>query len=499
MKNLNELGVGLVYFQGFERFLESHSSLIDIVEIEPQTFWYDKNDECASFKFDEAVTGFLQHYPRPKLFHGVGYPVGGTWLAPQAHFNTLRQQAETLQPEWISEHLSFNIFTEYGADVNSGFLLPPLQSSAGIATAVANIQHYRAAMDRPFAFETGVNYLQPRKNEIPDGLFTAKIAEQADCHILLDLHNILTNQRNGRQSVKDFVNSLPLERVIELHVGGGIYYKDYYLDAHSGPSDDELFGILDDVAGMLPNLKALMFEINPDYLVKVPEAAITEQLIKMHRIWDKRGRLLKKSIKPAPENTPSFNESLSVPEWETTLGNLVLGRVPQFAASPVQEPTPVLTDELIQDPGITIIKDLIFNFRGSVLVTVLKLSTRLLRLSVGEAAFNTCINNFFASAVPELLPVIVATQFFEYVKANQLMGPRLQKVLEYEIAAIHTAIDQQPRTVSFDFDPLPLLAALQDARLPGGPVVKRPVNLQIVSDQAVVTHEQLNFSPVFHV
>ena len=58
MKNLDELGVGLIYFQGFEDFLALHSSLIDVVEIEPQTYWYDKDDECNAFKYNPEVTDF---------------------------------------------------------------------------------------------------------------------------------------------------------------------------------------------------------------------------------------------------------------------------------------------------------------------------------------------------------------------------------------------------------------------------------------------------------
>uniref|UniRef100_UPI0025F4258B hypothetical protein n=1 Tax=uncultured Mucilaginibacter sp. TaxID=797541 RepID=UPI0025F4258B len=95
---MNELGVGLVYFQGFESFLASHSSLIDVVEIEPQTFWYDKNDECDAFKYDADVASFLNSYNRPKIFHGVGYPIGGTCVPPAQHFNTLRQQVQELKP-----------------------------------------------------------------------------------------------------------------------------------------------------------------------------------------------------------------------------------------------------------------------------------------------------------------------------------------------------------------------------------------------------------------
>ena len=47
------------------------------------------------------------------------------------------------------------------------------------------------------------------------------MADAADCGILLDLHNVLCNARNGRQSVAAFCYTLPLKRVWELHLAGG--------------------------------------------------------------------------------------------------------------------------------------------------------------------------------------------------------------------------------------------------------------------------------------
>jgi uncharacterized protein (UPF0276 family) len=486
---MNELGVGLVYFQGLEDFLALHSSLIDVVEIEPQTFWYDKDDGCNAFKYDAGVTDFLRTYNRPKLFHGVGYPVGGTFLPPDMHFNTLRKQAEELHPQWVSEHLSFNYIKEAGGIINAGFLLPPIQSNEGVKVAVANIRNYRSEMNRPFAFETGVNYLQPRKNEMPDGLFVRKVAEEADCHILLDLHNILTNQRNGRQSVKDFLEFIPFERVIELHVGGGMYYKDYYLDAHSGVSDAELFEILENVVCRLPNLKALMFEIEPDALNKLPGSEITGQLTKMQRIWEKRGNHYKKrETQSIPCFSQNFDESISVNEWENTLGGLILGRSQESK----------LSKELLKDGGIAIIKDLVFNFRGSVLISIMKLTTRLLRLSVGEERFNQYVVDFFDTTAPELLPVILAEQFAVYIVLKDLRVRYLEKILEYELFTIYTAIDKQARSVSFSFDPAPVMEALENLQLPAEQVIGKSVKLQIVYQQPEFTSEALSFSPVFH-
>ena len=80
---------------------------------------------------------------------------------------------------------------------------------------------YHTAAQLPFLVETGVSYLRPRPGELSDGAYIAGVAERADCGILLDLHNLLTNERNGRQPVSEVLDELPLERVLEVHVAGG--------------------------------------------------------------------------------------------------------------------------------------------------------------------------------------------------------------------------------------------------------------------------------------
>jgi uncharacterized protein len=227
---INTGGVGLIHFAGLEPVVESLSRYIDVIEVEPQTSWFKESLESDSFAIDPQVTSFLQSRPQPKIFHGVGFPIGGTILPQAAHFKTLQEHAHLLNPLYISEHLSFNRYTDGAGKVHqANFLLPPFQNEHGVNTAIQNIAHYKKHFDIPFAFETGTSYLQPQRGEIPDGEFVARIAEASDSYILLDLHNLLANEKNGRQKVRDFIDQLPLERVIEIHLAGGMYYKNYYL------------------------------------------------------------------------------------------------------------------------------------------------------------------------------------------------------------------------------------------------------------------------------
>jgi len=232
-----------------------------------------------------------------------------------------------------------------------------------------------------------------------------------------------------------------------------------------------------------------MFEIDQDSFTKVPEAALVNQLTAMHRIWNKRGIYYKGQVNAPVSNNPVAENCPTVNDWELTLGRLALGREPQ---------TP-LAAELAEDPGLGIIKDLIFNFRGSVLVSMLKLTTRLLRLAVGEELFNAYVNDFFDKVFPELLPVIVAEEFAVYILSKNIKVPYLGKILEYELYSIYTAIDKINRTVSFNFDPAPVFCALENACLPDEQLMNKTVKMEIVYEQPSLKSELLNYNQVVHI
>src|SRR5204863_1075375 len=148
--------------------------------------------------------------------------------APEpAELDLLKRTVDFFNPPWASDHLSFNHTAEFA----TGFFLPPRQTMAGVEAAAAAISRLRAALQVPLAVETGVNYLRPRTDELPDGEFVARVIETADCGLLLDLHNVYCNSVNGRQPIEEFLDQLPLERVWEVHLAGGFEMDGFYLDA----------------------------------------------------------------------------------------------------------------------------------------------------------------------------------------------------------------------------------------------------------------------------
>ena len=258
--------------------------------------------------------------------HSIGTPVGGSVAAHAAQMPLLHQTIEHLHAPWASEHLSFNLTPDFF----TGFFLPPRQSDAGLKTYVEAIKRLQDGVGVPLAIETGVNYLRPRPDEIPDGEFISAVAEAADCGILLDLHNVYCNELNGRQTVERFLAQLPLERIWEVHLAGGFELEGYWLDAHSGAIPDPLEGLARDVIPSLPELKAIIFEIFSSFLPHFGLDATRGELEKLHALWALRGsRVSGGRTRSVPAHATEIG--ISPAEWERALGSLVIGRAPSTA------------------------------------------------------------------------------------------------------------------------------------------------------------------------
>jgi uncharacterized protein (UPF0276 family) len=468
--HLPELGVGLVYSSALEPLLLESPELIDVIEIEPQTLWLDTGEKDNPYRVHQDVEKHLAGLPGRKLVHSVGTPVGGSVRSHAAQIPLLRRTIETLQAPWASEHLSFNLTD----DCFTGFFLPPRQTAAGLRVYVEEIRRLRDGLGVPLAVETGVNYLRPRPDEMPDGEFMAAVAEQADCGILLDLHNVYANQYNGRQTVAQFLSQLPLDRVWEIHLAGGFEMEGFWLDAHSGAIPEPLLQISREVIPQLPNLKAVIFEIFASFLPHVGLDAVRQEVIQLRDLWDLRNTGTRSSTAArTPSATPAGpKDGIAPRDWENALGRLVVGRQAQNS----------LQQQLLEDPGVPLVQELVKEFRASMVVQVYRLTSRLLMLALGPDIFRALLEDFWSQTPPCQFASREAEAFGDYLMAKNLRLPQLQNILAFERATIHTLADGQTRVAHFDVDPLPMLRALTEGRLLENPGDPGDYEIEVVPD-----------------
>jgi uncharacterized protein (UPF0276 family) len=450
---LSGLGAGVVYLPELEPLFRERPDVVSVLELEPQTLWRYLPDREMPFVQDRAELERIAALPQRKLVHGVGFPLGGSRAPDERHLAPLVEAIEVLGSPWASEHLGFN---QFGDAINTGFLLPPLQTTAGAESAAASVAAVARRLPVPLSIETGVNYLQPQPGQLPDGAFVAAVAERADCGILLDLHNLWANQRNGRQTVKEFVAELPLERVTEVHVAGGLEHRGYWLDAHSGRIPEPLLELAGWVVPRLPALGAIVFELEASFVPALGLDGVAEEVEKLGRLWERRG-----SVAAAPRRAPAATPDAPIApiEWEATLGALVVGRDPGTA----------LAAQLAGDGGVPVLRELVGNFRAGMIVDALRLTTRLLALSGGEALVPRLFAGFFAAAPPQLFASAEAEAFAAYVREHAPPTPHLDEVLAYECASLRVLLHGAPEVIHFDHEPLAVLTPLAEGRLPVDP------------------------------
>lgn len=279
-----ELGVGLIVTGGVDLLWHDVADLVDVLEVEPQTLW-DGNGGRERRIARDALS-WVRSTDRPLLSHGVGYPVGGTCPPDPDGVRAAAASARELEAGHWSEHLSFNRVGDPGAERQAGYLLPPVPTPESAAAAVEHVGRYQDTWDRPFLVETPTSYVRPHPGDLTDGEYVAAVAQGADCGILLDLHNIWANELNGRQCVDAFLDTIPLDRVREVHVAGGDHLGDLYLDSHVGPVAPELLDLARRVLPRLPNVRAVLFEAVPHSVADLGVVGLRGVLTDLHEVVD---------------------------------------------------------------------------------------------------------------------------------------------------------------------------------------------------------------------
>jgi uncharacterized protein len=460
---LPPLGVGIVFIPGLERLLDESPELVDFVEVEPEMFW--NGPAGTQPQADASVIEWLERSVHAKVVHGIGFAVGGCRRPPPAHLAAIRQVVELLDAHWASEHLSFNEAASGGSTFKTGFLLPPRQTDAGVQVAASTIRECAAKLSVPFAVETGANYLKPRSDELSDGQFIREVVETADCGLLLDLHNAYVNERSGRQPIAELIDELPLERVWEVHLAGGFELDGYWLDGHSGEMPQPLVDVAVEVIPRLPNLRALTFELLPEFLPNFGCDGVSAELMRLRNLWQLRPvkahvevsederRRFRRGVKRSPTGAP---DRCAPAEWEATLGGLVLGH-------PV---TGSLAEELCADPGIAILRRLVDEVRGGMLAAALPLTVRLLALTRSEEGFQALLGRFWRQSTPSLFSGEEGLAFAAFLIAQGDETPYLGEVVRLEAALIRARIDRVASTIHLSHDPVKLVGALEAGELP---------------------------------
>ncbi len=463
-------GVGLVWWPALAPLVAPGADLVSVLEIEPQAFWeLVTHGGQPHYRANEALFDKVAAVQLPKLLHGVGHPFCNVAEDPVDPWPLWRRAVDRLDPLWVSEHLSFNRTTgPQGRVESAGFLLPPPQTSVAVRQAARNLSRFRQRLQRPVAFETGVHYLRPQAGEMADGEFFAAVSKAADADLLLDLHNLWCNERNGRGSVDAVLEALPLHRVRELHLAGGMQEHGYWLDAHSAPVPSVLMDLTERLLPRLPALGALIFELLPEHLPVVGLDGVQRQLEQLQALWRRRPpmRWTLPVFRPeaADEHGDGVGDDDDDDEADQALA-LDLRCLVDALSAPLSSSPDV-------DPGLRVLQGLIADFRRGALARTLRHTLSLLLLGLGRYETSALLDEYARACPPEPFAAVEAEQFCDWLQGLlprlQRRMPLLAEVLAFEQALVRVSRHGTASTLQWSVDPAALLGFLAAGKAPTG-------------------------------
>ena len=168
---------------------------------------------------------------RPVVMHGVSLSIGGTDPLDRGYLRDLRALAERVRAAWVSDHLCW---TGVGG-INTHDLLPMPLTEASLAHTADRVRAVQDALGRPLVLENPSSYLEFRASEMPEWAFLGRLAEDTGCGLLLDVNNVYVSATNHGFDAAGYIDALPAERIVQMHLAGCSDCGGYLIDTHDHP------------------------------------------------------------------------------------------------------------------------------------------------------------------------------------------------------------------------------------------------------------------------
>ncbi|HZR07940.1 MAG TPA: DUF692 domain-containing protein [Myxococcales bacterium] len=182
----------------------------------------------------EKVRGEL-----PVVLHGVSLAIGSVDPLDQRLLRGLQDLVRRIEPAYVSDHLCWGRHAgRYAHD-----LLPLPHTEEALRLVIDRVRTVQDVLGRQILLENVSSYVQFRDSTMTEWEFVSRIAEGADCGILLDINNIYVSARNHGFQPLDYIAGVPAERVAQFHLAGHSDKGSYLLDTHDAPVPDPVWDL----------------------------------------------------------------------------------------------------------------------------------------------------------------------------------------------------------------------------------------------------------------
>jgi len=280
----NAVGLAVAYERRVPEYLAHVLPYIDYLEVTPDTLANAK--EGRYFISPDIIEELRALQDRVTLIaHGVGLSIGSHEGYSVKYLELLDRMAASLDFAWHSEHLGYTMVD----GVFVGTMLPLPRNDSVLAMLAERIREIQERYAMPFLIENVASLLPPDEGTMDEAEFLNRLTDMTGCGILLDLYNLQCDAHNFGLDIDAFLKKVHLDRVVEIHVTGGVEHRGYRLDVHSRRNDASTLKLLEETLPAVPNLKAVTYELLSEAVPFLGKEVIAEELEALSEIIRKTG------------------------------------------------------------------------------------------------------------------------------------------------------------------------------------------------------------------
>ena len=227
--NLPDLGLGVGLRTQHFRYITEQWPAMDWFEILSENFidtegrplWY----------LDQIAERY------PVVMHGVCLSVGSTDPVDFEFLDKLRALAKRVRAVWLGDHICWTGV----AGINGHDLYPVPYTEQSLRHMISRVRIIQDYLERPLVLENPSTYLTFKASSMPEEEFIARLATESGCALLLDVNNVYVTCRNHALDPVAYLDAIPYEHVVQVHLAGHTDNGTHCIDTHDGRVIDEVW------------------------------------------------------------------------------------------------------------------------------------------------------------------------------------------------------------------------------------------------------------------
>jgi uncharacterized protein (UPF0276 family) len=228
---LPDLGVGVGLRVPHYRHLLEQRPAMDFFEIISENFMVDGGKPL--YHLERVMESY------PVIQHGVSLGIGGPDALDRDYLAKLKQLVRKVKPAWLSDH-----FCWCGAGGAHLHDLLPLPYTWDVVQLVAErARQVQDMLEVPFALENTSSYMAYTSSQMSEWQFISEVAERADIGLMFDVNNVYVSAHNHGFDAREFIASVPHERIVQIHLAGHTNLGKVIIDTHRGHVIDAVWDL----------------------------------------------------------------------------------------------------------------------------------------------------------------------------------------------------------------------------------------------------------------